>query len=281
MRVIFHGHACVGVEHGGLVVVIDPGTFSDTASALHRADVLLLTHEHPDHADPAAIGAALARRPGLTVRAPEAAVATLRTHLPEEDGDRVQGVAPGEHLHLGALDVVVGGGRHAAIHPDIDPPAHVTYLVRGDGATLLHPGDSFDVTVPAAPQEARLDVLLAPVSGPWLRLGETIDTVRAVDPHVVVPVHDALLSPAGRALVDRLLGEGRTGGTYAYRPLAVGQALDVAAGGLDGTAGSVAAAVLAEHPEYAEPPHLEQDESVPPRPEEEAAETGRTEVGHT
>ena len=72
-------------------------------------------------------------------------------------------------------------------------------------------------------------MLLAPVSAPWLKLAETIDAVRATDPRVVVPVHDALLSAAGHTLVDRLLGEHRTGGTYDYRPLRAGESLDVPA----------------------------------------------------
>ncbi|MCO7271768.1 MBL fold metallo-hydrolase [Cellulosimicrobium cellulans] len=279
MRVTFHGHACVSVRHGGQVVVIDPGTFSDAATALRDADTVLVTHQHPDHVDAAALGAALAARPGLVVWAPEAVVAALRTSLPEGASARVRVVVPGDGLDLGGLEVVVGGGQHAVIHRDVPRIANVTYLVRGDGATLLHPGDSFDAPDDAALGGRRLDVLLAPVAAPWLKLAETIDFVRGLDPRVVVPIHDALLSAAGHGLVDRLLGEQRTGGTYAYRPLAPGEALDVAAGSQDGTADAAARALRDEHPEYGEVTLLEADETVPPRPEEEAADVARAETG--
>ena len=91
-----------------------------------------------------------------------------------------------------------------------------------------------------------------------------------------MPVHDAVLSDAGHALVDRLLGEQRTGGTYAYRPLAVGESLDVAAGSLDGAADAAAGALRREHPAFGEVALLEADETVPPRPEEDVADVARS-----
>lgn len=280
MRVTSHGHACVAVHHGGHAVVLDPGVYSDASGALRDADTVLITHQHPDHVDPSALGAALAARPTLTVWAPEAVVTSLRPALPDAAAMRLHVVAPGDRIALGGLDVVVGGGQHAVIHPDVPRIANVTYLVRADGATLLHPGDSFDAPGADVLVGRRLDVLLAPVSAPWLKLAETIDYVRAIDPRVVVPIHDAILSDAGHGLVHRLLGENRTGGTYAYRPLADGESLDVAAGSLDGTADAAARVLLGEHPEFAEVHQLEDDETVPPRPEEEAADAARADTDH-
>lgn len=276
MRVTFHGHACVTVRHGGQVVAVDPGAFSDAAGALRDADTVLLTHQHPDHLDVAALGAALASRPSLAVWGSEAVADVLRGALPTDTTSRVHVVAPGDRLDLGGLEVVVGGGLHAVIHDDVPRLTNLAYLVRGDGGALWHPGDSFDEPAPGLLRGERLDVLLAPVSAPWLRLGETIDFVRSLDPWVVVPVHDAVLSDAGHALVDRLLGEQRTGGTYAYRPLAVGESLDVAAGSLDGAADAAAGALRREHPEFGEVALLEADETVPPRPEEDVADVARS-----
>ncbi|WP_069386500.1 MBL fold metallo-hydrolase [Cellulosimicrobium cellulans] len=227
MRITFHGHACVTVRRAGAAVLVDPGTFSDTHDALRGATAVLLTHEHADHVDVPALAAALGERPDLQVWAPRDAAAAVLRALPD-DARRVHVVAPGDRLDLAGIDVLVGGGQHAVVHPDIPRIANVTYLLRGDDATVHHPGDSFDppTDVPAG---ARIDVLLAPVSAPWLKLAETIDAVRAIDPRVVVPVHDALLSAAGHTVVDRLLGEHRTGGTYDYRPLRPGETLDVPA----------------------------------------------------
>ena len=276
MQVTFHGHACVTVRHGGQVVAIDPGTFSDAAAALADADTVLLTHQHPDHVDTGALGDALAARPELTVWAPEEVAAAVRPALPDGAASRVPGGAPRARRARRPRSAPARARRGAAAGGGGARIANVTYLVRGDGATLLHPGDSFDAPDAGVLGGQRLDVLLAPVSAPWLKLAETIDFVRALDPRVVVPVHDALLSDVGHGLVNRLLGEQRTGGTYEYRPLTTGESIDVAAGALDGAADAVARELRDEHPEFEEVALLETDETVPPRPEEEAADVLRS-----
>jgi hypothetical protein len=48
--------------------------------------------------------------------------------------------------------------------------------------------------VPGVPVET----LLVPTSGPWTKLGEGIDFVRAVAPARAVQIHDLMLSDAGR-----------------------------------------------------------------------------------
>jgi L-ascorbate metabolism protein UlaG (beta-lactamase superfamily) len=220
MRLTFHGHSCVALSHEGTTLTVDPGTFADTSAALADPGTLLVTHAHPDHLDVAAVGKALDERPDLAMIGPQAAFDLLGE---APDGERYRVVEPGDVLDLGPFAVLVGGGQHAVIHPDIPRVANVTYLFSAGGASVYHPGDSL---VP--PQtDRRLDVLLAPVSAPWMKVSEGIDFVRALDPWTVVPIHDAILSSAGLGLVHRLFGVGRTGGTYDYRPLEVGQHLDV------------------------------------------------------
>jgi L-ascorbate metabolism protein UlaG (beta-lactamase superfamily) len=51
MRLTKFGHSCVRVEYDGTTVVLDPGVFTD-AGAVDGADVVLITHEHPDHFHP-------------------------------------------------------------------------------------------------------------------------------------------------------------------------------------------------------------------------------------
>ena len=54
-------HACVRVSIGGIVLLIDPSTWSEPEEFV-GADACLITHEHADHVDPDEWRKACARR---------------------------------------------------------------------------------------------------------------------------------------------------------------------------------------------------------------------------
>lgn len=206
------GHACVRIERDGRRLVVDPGGFSDLA-ALDGADAVLVTHEHPDHLAVDAVVEALGS--GATCAGPASAMAVLREAGAPDD--RLRACTAGDRFKAAGLAVEVLAADHAEVHPDVPVPANVGYLV--DGA-VLHPGDC---VVPPGPQGVA--VLLVPVGGPWLRVADAVELVRAVRPQVAVPVHDAVLSAQGQALADRIVGGlGGTDGTV-YRRLALGETL--------------------------------------------------------
>lgn len=208
------GHACVALDRAGRRLVVDPGSFSDR-SVLATADAVLVTHGHGDHVVARDVLTALESRSHLEVWAPDAvADALVADGLPT---DRIHRVRGGDRFEAAGFGVEALGEWHAVIHPDIPRVHNVAYLVDG----VLHPGDSFTCPAPGR----AVDVLLAPVSGPWLKVAEVIDLVRAVAPRVVVPIHDALLSPAGLTLVDRLVGA--HGGAPVYRRLGAGERFDI------------------------------------------------------
>lgn len=223
MQLTFHGHACVSVPlpAGAGTLVIDPGTFSDTAAALTGATAVLITHDHFDHVDVPAVVGLLGSAPHVQVWATGPAASALRTGGAPQS--RVHEVTAGQVLDVGGARVTVGGGEHAVIHPEVPRAVNVTYLVESEDGSVYHPGDSYDV--PARLPDGGLDVLLVPVSGPWMKLEEAIDFARSVPAGTVVPVHDALLSGIGHTLTSRWLDSARLGGDYGYSRLAVGESL--------------------------------------------------------
>jgi L-ascorbate metabolism protein UlaG (beta-lactamase superfamily) len=199
MKLTKHEHACVVLEKDGASIVIDPGSFSSgAAEIIAGADAILITHEHADHVNEAAISGALAARPDLRLYAPAALGAMFAAHQ-----DQFTAVAAGDELALAPFAVTVHGSQHAVIHPDIPVIPNVGYLVDG---SIYHPGDAYFVP------EVPVPVLLLPTSGPWMKIGEAADYVRAVRPQQILQIHEMLLSDIGLFLANSLLGEqGLTG----------------------------------------------------------------------
>jgi L-ascorbate metabolism protein UlaG (beta-lactamase superfamily) len=128
-------------------------------------------------------------------------------------------VLPGQSFEAAGFTVDVVGGVHAEIFEGLPGCANVGYLVGSGGTTVYHPGDSLFVP------DTRVDVLLIPVSGPWFKLGEGLDFVRAIAPQRAYPIHDRLLSEdIGMPLID---GWFERMGRTAYARPALGEAVDL------------------------------------------------------
>jgi L-ascorbate metabolism protein UlaG (beta-lactamase superfamily) len=175
MKLTHLGHACLLVETD-VRLLVDPGTMSDFAT-LTDIDAVLVTHQHADHLDAARVATLLAGNPGA------------RLVVDPESVDAVGGlpavevVRPGDRLTFGRTTVDVHGGIHATVYGPVPGCTNNAYLV--DDGAFFHPGDSF------APPPGDVDVLAVAIDGPWLKIAEAIDYVRAVGPRVAVPMHEA------------------------------------------------------------------------------------------
>lgn len=199
MQLTKHAHACVTVTGGDGVLLIDPGTFTPNAAELIAgAAAVLVTHEHFDHFDAAALAVELDRRPELRVYGP----AAIQERLGARDG-QVSVAKAGDKLDAAGFGVTVHGEQHALIHADVPIVGNVGYLIDGK---VFHPGDSYFVP------DVAVETLLLPTSGPWTRFGDAADFARAVKPARMIQIHELMLSELGQNSARMLLGDqGLTG----------------------------------------------------------------------
>lgn len=208
-------HSCVRVESDGVVIVIDPGNFSEVEAAMDGAHHVLITHTHPDHLDPERVPAQLRSNAQIHVWAPASVAQSLRETLGEaaaeaSGGSRIHDVDAESDLDLDGVRVQTFGGQHALIHPLIRTVDNVGYLIEG---RLFHPGDSFVV-----PHGIKPSTVLVPLHAPWSKMSEVIDFLIAVGAPTAYQIHDALLSENGFGIVEKQVTAfaGKYGTTYTH-----------------------------------------------------------------
>lgn len=190
MKLTKYEHACFTIEKDGKLLVVDPGGWTTNLDSPENLVAIVVTHEHLDHFDPAALGALVAHNPSVVIYAHE--------NITKQFGDTLshQAVSAGEKVSVAPFRLEFFGGEHAVIHPSM--PVVVNLGVMIDDK-IYYPGDSF--TLPGRPVE----VLALPVAAPWLKISEVMDYLATVRPGMAFPTHDAILSDYGKGLADRLL----------------------------------------------------------------------------
>jgi L-ascorbate metabolism protein UlaG (beta-lactamase superfamily) len=200
MQLTHFGHSCLLATFpddtgADTTVLFDPGTFSHGFEGITGLSAILITHQHPDHADVERLPALLDANPQAALYADPMTAAQL--------GAPWTAVHAGDAFSVGHLAVRGVGGTHAVIHPEIPVIDNISYLV-GDGdhaARLMHPGDA--LFTPGEP----VDVLATPAAAPWMKISEAVDYLRAVAPARAVPIHQGIVEPSARGIYYSRLWE--------------------------------------------------------------------------
>ncbi|MGH3638351.1 MAG: MBL fold metallo-hydrolase [Mycobacterium sp.] len=194
MQLTHFGHSCLlasfrdGPGGAETTVLFDPGNFSHGFEGVTGLSAILITHQHPDHADVERLPALLDANPQAALYADPMTAAQL--------GGAWQAVHVGDAVTVGHLNVRGVGGTHAVIHPEIPVIDNISYLVGDEGhpARLMHPGDA--LFNPGEP----VDVLATPAAAPWMKLSEAVDYLRAVAPDRAIPIHQAVVAKEARGI---------------------------------------------------------------------------------
>lgn len=202
MHITHFGHSAVLLDYPQADadrVLIDPGAFSrPDVAELTDLNAIVVTHQHPDHVDPARFAQLADSNPDAALLLEPQTAEMLSAHDQTASlSERLDILRPGDPVAVGPLTVSAAGGAHAIIHPDIPAVGNLAVIIEADGEkTFAHTGDSL---VPH-PELLGIDVIAYPAVAPWSKMQDTIDFLRITKPGIALPVHDAVASAEGRAI---------------------------------------------------------------------------------
>ena len=211
MKLTKFEHACLILEVADERLIIDPGVFTMPLGEFGEVVAVVVTHEHGDHWTREQLQRIIERNPDVVIYGPAGVVAAAGeiAVTPVKDGDVVE---------VGAFTLKFFGEKHAVIHDSIPVIDNVGVLVNDE---LFYGGDA--LVVPPV----EVTTLAAPVGAPWLKIGDAMDYVVAVNPKRAFPVHEMVLSVAGKNMGnDRLTWASEQGGG-SYFVLEPGESLDL------------------------------------------------------
>ncbi|HIH19001.1 MAG: hypothetical protein UW92_C0001G0010 [Candidatus Jorgensenbacteria bacterium GW2011_GWA2_45_13] len=184
--IVYLGHSCFQVRLGNIVMLFNPAS-ADLLGGKKRmqksglnprtvreCDLIFLSNEDPANCEPDTVKE-ISERAFSSVVAPKPALAKIGV------SDRFKiDVRTGDKFSVKGIDIEVV----KAVHPQVQYP--VGYIVKGDGLTIYHAGDTYSFTDMA---RIKCDVALVPIGG-----GSVMDpfaansAVKEMRPKVAVPM---------------------------------------------------------------------------------------------
>ena len=182
LEITFIGHGTLMLGYGGKVIHVDPFARLADYSKLPKADLVLITHAHGDHLDPAALAAV--RTPATTVIvAPvcegkvEGATVLRNGEATQAAGLRIEAVPAYNIVHTRP-----GGGPY---HPKGEGNGYV--LAFGDTRVYIA-GDTENT--PEMKALKNITVAFLPMNLPYTMTPEMVaDAARAFRPKILYPYH--------------------------------------------------------------------------------------------
>jgi L-ascorbate metabolism protein UlaG (beta-lactamase superfamily) len=171
------------LAYGDKVIHIDPWLQLSDYSTLPPADLILVTHEHPDHLDAKAIG--MLTRPGKTTLVlTEACAAKVTGGLVMKNGD-VKSVAGIKIEAVPAYNIVQKRPDGQPFHPPGMGNGYV--LTLGDKQVYIA-GDTENI--PEMKRLSSIDVAFLPMNLPYTMTPEMVAAAaRSFQPKILYPYH--------------------------------------------------------------------------------------------
>jgi L-ascorbate metabolism protein UlaG (beta-lactamase superfamily) len=165
-----------------------PDPIDGLPEKLPKADIILVTHTHKDHAKEVTVKRL--RRKDTVIVGPKRCRKSL--------GEDVTVVEAGEEFALKGIKIKVVDAYNTAEGNSTRKVHHkgngVGYLITAEGKTIYHAGDTD--FIPEMKKLGPVDVALLPIGGTFtMDLQEALRAAKAINPNAVIPMHRSKADP--------------------------------------------------------------------------------------
>jgi len=182
LEITFIGHGSLALAFGGQVIQVDPyGKLADYGQ-LPRADIVLITHEHRDHLDPAALEKVMGPRTVVVANPAAASQVPGSRAMPNGEVQTVGGI---RIEAVPAYNLVHKRDNGEPFHPKGAGNGYI--LTFGDKRVYIAGDTENTPEMKALPD---IDVAFLPMNLPYTMTPEMVaDAARAFQPGILYPYH--------------------------------------------------------------------------------------------
>jgi L-ascorbate metabolism protein UlaG (beta-lactamase superfamily) len=189
LQITFIGHGSLMFAFGGKIIHVDPFSRLTDYSKLPQADMILLTHEHPDHLDLKALDSLRADKAKIILT--ENCAQQVKGGIIMKNGD-VRTVDALKIEAVPAYNLVHMRSEGVPFHPKGNGNGYV--ITFGDKRIYVA-GDTENI--PEMKQLKDIDIAFLPMNLPYTMTPEMVaDAVRAFKPKVLYPYHYGKTEPS-------------------------------------------------------------------------------------
>ncbi len=177
-------HASLYMDWDGKTIVVDPVGGADAFAAAGAPDLILVTHEHPDHFDPATLSGIITRDTTLVTSQ------SVFDKLPDDLKSQAKSMSNGDTLDIAGFNLsAIPAYNTTEDRKQYHPEGRDNGYVLDDGTTRVYiAGDTEDI--PEMRALKNIDVAFVPMNLPYTMTEEqAADAVAEFAPKVVYPYH--------------------------------------------------------------------------------------------
>jgi enterochelin esterase-like enzyme/L-ascorbate metabolism protein UlaG (beta-lactamase superfamily) len=176
LKIAFVGHGTLMFDFAGKIIHIDPVSMMTDYSKMPKADLVLITHDHPDHLDPASVQ--LIRKPDTQIILPQACASRITDGTVMNNGDTktIDGIK---------IEAVPAYNLVQSFHPKGNGNGYI--LTFGDKRVYVA-GDTENI--PELRDIKNIDIAFLPMNLPFTMTPEMCaEAARVIKPKILYPYH--------------------------------------------------------------------------------------------